>query len=612
MRSERDISRSMHGAKTNNVYDKIYEFRAAVTTHPTQISNNRTTTDRLPVLPYITNSHVKTKPELPTTTTTTMIPHNILNQRLQEDLNSRVRTGTHRSLTYSNNTRSMPKASEKDRSRNPSDVGDASLQHDFKISAMVDFSSNDYLGLSRSKAQIRGVMLAYEKYVSTAFQSSYNNKGSNKNRNDEEYTRIPVLGATGSRLLSGDSALSTRIEKKLALIHNRPEALLFNSGYDANVSILSCLPRFDRGDVLIMDELCHNSLQMGWRMARGAMSIIRDDESVRTFQHNCVNDLKRVLKSVVSKSNSLSIPSLHANDKTIFIVVESVYSMEGDIAPLKEILALAKAFNAHVIVDEAHGLGVYGATNVNDLTLNLSHSYDVGENISLDENCGRGGSGVLAAMHVELHPSLLCSIHTFGKAAGCHGAVVACNNSILKEYLINYARPFIYSTSMSPHSLISIEHAYDYFTSMKANLDRAKLFNLVRSFRSKYVERIQHLLCDSSHTHLGSSKCKNDLSKHKTDLSLLSSPSPIQSIVICGNTRCQVISKQMQMKGFDVYPIRAPTVPIGQERIRVVLHVYNTPREIIKFIDELVQCLHLEQKKTFSNINSTNLLHSRL
>lgn len=546
-------------------------------------------------------------------------------QRLQTELDDRAQTGTLRSLIAHNNNndnkdddvKNVP-VEEEEEEDGPNVKNHR--HHHGKNRNITDFSSNDYLGLSRSITQIRIVTRSYEQYVASALQSRYSsNSNSNQSHSDDggdnieegEYVKTPILGATGSRLLSGDSALASQLENTLAKIHNRPAALLFNSGYDANISILSCLPIFDRGDVIVMDELSHNSLQMGWRLARGATSLNSSDNqkrihSIRTFRHNCVDDLKQVLMECYSDDNGYPVKSSDVNltnkNKMIFIVVESVYSMEGDVAPLKEMLDMASTFGACVIVDEAHGLGVYGKTNVNDLRVSDFERDAKVSNIGIKGSIRTdiGGTGVLAAMGVERHSSLLCSVHTFGKAAGCHGAVVACNNSMLKQYFINYARPFIYSTSMSPHSLICIQRAYDYFGSIKADMDRTKLFNLVRYFRSVYMEQLQMLI---QHNSKAGNKPMQFRAERKPDLFLLPSPSPIQSIVICGNTRCKNVSWAMRGKGFDVYPIRAPTVSPGQERIRVVLHVYNTKLDIKRFVEALMTYLINEQ---------TPRLHSRL
>ena len=434
--------------------------------------------------------------------------------RLQEQLDRRQREGSLRSL--------MP-------------LPTAQVSTKPKQQLPIDFASNDYLGLARCRNQHNSVELAYSRLFC--------------NNQDMD----SKLGATGSRLLSGDSRLARSIEAKLAEVHNRTAALLFNSGYDANLSILSSLP-YKEGDAIVMDELVHNSLVMGVRMGR------LNQDSVFLFKHNDVNDLKRVLEKVAS--SSASSPS------STLIVVESVYSMDGDIAPLKEILELAEHMGAGVMVDEAHGLGVYGHTNIQDMELTTNNESMVNaksdSTINNSEKTMVGGTGVMAALQLERHPALICSIHTFGKAAGCHGAVVA-GSSTLISYLVNYARPFVYSTALPPHSLISIQQAYESMVGPVGERRRKVVFQWVRLFRKEISSGIMAM--------------KEEFPG--LDFELLPSPSPIQAVVVPGNERCISLCQHLRNAGsFDVYPIRSPTVPKGQERIRIIMHSHNNEDEI--------------------------------
>jgi len=417
---------------------------------------------------------------------------------------------------------------------------------------IIDFASNDYLGLARCKNQHALV------------QSAYNNICSNTNVQHQ-----PTLGSAGSRLLSGDSKLARSLELQLANIHNRQASLLFNSGYDANLSILSSLP-YNEDDCIVMDELVHNSLVMGIRMSR------LNKKRVVMFKHNDVNDLKRVLEKVASRPVSSTL-----------VVVESVYSMDGDVAPLKEILELAKEYNVGVMVDEAHGLGVYGKTNLHDLKSNINN-VDCNDHTTNIEETTRGGTGVLAALNLEHHSSLFCSIHTFGKAAGCHGAVVAGSNTLI-SYLVNYARPFVYSTALPTHSLVTIQQSYE---SMMGNVGedrRKKVFQLVRLFREKMLDGIDILKQEYSNS----------------DFELLPSPSPIQAIVVPGNEQCISVCQYLRNTGnLDVYPIRSPTVTKGKERIRIILHSHNTENEVNELTTMIIQSL----RKLMSNTNDKKLI----
>jgi len=459
--------------------------------------------------------------------------------RLQEQLDRRQREGTLRSLMP------LPKQSDVDK-----------IEQNIQTQPIIDFASNDYLGLARCKNQHALV------------QSANNNLFHNTNVQQQQ----PTLGSSGSRLLSGDSNLARSLELQLANIHNRQAALLFNSGYDANLSILSSLP-YNEDDCIVMDELVHNSLIMGIRMSR------LNKKRVVMFKHNDVNDLKRVLEKVASRPVSSTL-----------VVVESVYSMDGDVAPLKEILELAKEYEAGVMVDEAHGHGVYGKTNLHDLkSYTINFSNDDTTNI---EETTRGGTGVLAALNLEHHPALFCSIHTFGKAAGCHGAVVAGSNTLI-SYLVNYARPFVYSTALPTHSLVTIQQSYE---SMIGNIGedrRKKVFQLVRLFREKMLDGIDILKQEYP----------------KSDFELLPSPSPIQAIVVPGNEQCISVCQYLRNVGnLDVYPIRSPTVTKGKERIRIILHSHNTENEVNELTTMIIQSL----RKLMSSSTNDKRLISKL
>ena len=464
-----------------------------------------------------------------------------MEDRLKEHLDRRRRQGSLRRLM------AEPDRAEGDPSSSP-----ASRRH-----SLVDFSSNDYLGLARCPRQRERVDAAYRQLCREASDDA------------------PVLGATGSRLLSGDSRLARALEISLARIHQRPAGLLCNSGYDANLSVLSSLPYRD-DDVVVMDALAHNSLVMGARLGRLA------PKRIVLFQHNDVADLERVLEHAVVRGRTAA-PS--AQPPSVLIVVESVYSMDGDVAPLGRILDVAAAWHASVIVDEAHGLGVYGRTNARDLCLAAD---DAASRVDKEEDAlpppreaagtpgGQrgvlGGTGVLAALELERHPSLLCSVHTFGKAAGCHGAVVVGSRTLV-AYLVNYARPFVYSTSLPPHSLLTIRGAYEAMTSRVGEGRRREVFRLVRLFRQEMSGMISRL--------------KQQFPQ--SQFALLDSPSPIQAVVTPGNARCIAVSQHLRNTArFDVYPIRSPTVAKESERIRIILHSHNKTEEVL----ELTHAFH--------------------
>jgi 8-amino-7-oxononanoate synthase len=432
---------------------------------------------------------------------------------------------------------------------------DGSCQIDDDDPSMnVDFSSNDYLGLARDAAQMKLVEDRYQAVV-------WNNNPK------KEYSPCPTLGSTGSRLLSGDSRYARQLERRLAQWHSQPAALLFNSGYDANLSVLSCLPQIDR---FLFDEYAHNSLRMGMRLSRRGNNhhhhhqhrmLRKLDEQNESFLHNNVDDLKRKLLQL-EQEDKLAVTT---RKKNILIVVESVYSMDGDVAPLRAILDLAQQFGALVLVDEAHGIGSFGD--------------DLGNNTR--------GTGVLAQLNLEHHPALACSVHTFGKAAGCHGAVV-CGSTTLRSYLWNYAWPLVYSTSLPLHSLVTIECSYETMTSPRGKALRQHTQKLVLLFRQLVQERIIGKQIPTQKHHQPHQTCQ--------EVQLLPSTSPIQALVLTrnGNQACTEFCErvwQESHKTIRLYPIKSPTVPAGKERIRIILHGHNYKDQVHRLVECMEQSL---------------------
>lgn len=342
---------------------------------------------------------------------------------------------------------------------------------------LTDFASNDYLGFARSKVLQQRI---YEK------ASQYPDH---------------KTGATGSRLISGNTALAEQLEQQIARFHQAAAALLFNSGYDANVGLFACLPQ--RGDTLLTDELVHASIIDGARL-----SYARRER----FRHNDLQDLEDKLRQASGN---------------IFIGVESVYSMDGDQAPLTEMAALAEKYQAYLIVDEAHATGVLG----------------------------EGGRGLVCALGLE--DRVLARIHTFGKALGVHGAAVVAS-SLLREYLINFARSFIYTTALPFHTLLSIRSAYELLPDSEPQ--RRQLQQHIDFFRAQ---------------------------SGKIPFETLDSKSPIQGIVIPGNENARKVAQTLEDNGYYAKAILSPTVPAGKERLRVCLHAFNTTEEI----EGLISCL---------------------
>ena len=244
----------------------------------------------------------------------------------------------------------------------------------------VDFASNDYLGFSNSVA----IFEATHQYL----------LDHNQQQN----------GATGSRLLSGNHTVYQVAEECIAQFHQVPAALIFNSGYDANVGFFSAVPQ--KGDLILYDELCHASIRDGIQLSNA---------KAYKFQHNDLEDLERLL--------------VRHSDTIIYIVTESVFSMDGDTPNLEELVQLAEKHKSYVVVDEAHALGVFGEK----------------------------GEGLVQSL--QLQETVFARIMTFGKGLGCHGAAIL-GGEDLKSYLVNFARSFIYTTGLSPHSVATILTAY--------------------------------------------------------------------------------------------------------------------------------------------------------
>lgn len=321
---------------------------------------------------------------------------------------------------------------------------------------MVDFCSNDYLGFAKKSWSASG-----------------------------------AIGSTGSRLISGNHPVHEEFEAWLAEFHGAEAALVFNSGYDANLGLFSTVPK--KGDTVVYDQLCHASIRDGLRLGTARNF---------SFKHNDIEDLR------------LKLDSASGN---VFVAVESIYSMDGDKAPLKEIAELCEQTGAYLIVDEAHSTGIYGEK----------------------------GEGLCS----ELGVKPFAKVHTFGKAMGSHGAAIV-GPDVLRQYLVNFSRSFIYTTALPPQSIAKVFEAYKWLESCE---ERAALKENIQLFKENF-----------------------------TSQNLIESDSPIQCVVIGGNDECKSIAEDIQKANLDVRPILHPTVAEGSERIRICLHSYNLKEEIIQ------------------------------
>jgi len=350
----------------------------------------------------------------------------------------------------------------------------------------TDFSSNDYLGFAKSESLFADVH---------DFLDSRN---------------IKANGSTGSRLLSGNHPLFEETENAIAQFQNSETALLFNSGYDANLGFFSAVPQ--RNDVILYDELSHASIRDGIRMSHSRAF---------RFAHNDLEDLELLIQKFKSENYE------------IYIATESVFSMDGDSPDLEKMADLSNRYHCHLVVDEAHALGVFG----------------------------NNGEGLVQQLHLE--DKVFARIMTFGKGLGCHGAAIL-GSEDLRTYLINFARSFIYTTALPLHAVATILLAYKKLED--SNLEIEKLRDNILFF----------------------SRQKNSLGLKPL---FVRNKSAIQSAIIPGNERVKKIAAQLQESGFDVRPILSPTVPEGQERLRICLHSYNSEAEITAILERLVICL---------------------
>jgi 8-amino-7-oxononanoate synthase len=354
-------------------------------------------------------------------------------------------------------------------------------------SSNIDFASNDYLGFAKSVAIFNQT---HQFLIDNDCQEN---------------------GATGSRLLSGNHPLYQSTEKHIAKFHQAESALVFNSGYDANVGFFSSVPQ--KGDFILYDELCHASIRDGIRLSNA--------KSFK-FQHNDFEDLERLLTQCQPATDN-------QQPTTVYIATESVFSMDGDTPNLEELTNLAEKYEAHIVIDEAHALGVFG----------------------------NQGEGLVQSL--QLQDKIFARIVTFGKGLGCHGAAIL-GSQKLKEYLVNFARSFIYTTGLSPHAIATIYMAYQVLQQDLTSLE--KLRNNINAFnQQKQLLGLKPLFVRSK--------------------------SAIQSAIIPGNEKVKTIASKLQERGFDVKAILSPTVPEGQERLRFCIHSYNTSEEI----SSLMACL---------------------
>ena len=348
------------------------------------------------------------------------------------------------------------------------------LRHTKIISPQsIDFSSNDFLGYSVSgilRAKIEELRLNID---------------------------LSKVGSTGSRLITGNSLYMENMEENFSKLIGSESSLFFNSGYMANLAVLSSLS--DRNSLILYDENVHASIKDGMRNGLGAKF---------PFKHNIISDLE------------IKLEKYRKTYERLYVVTEGLFSMDGDIPELSRILELCVEFDAALIIDEAHSLGTCGSKQ-------LGISQDFLE-----------------------HPNLFVRIYPMGKAGGTQGAFV-CGSRALNEYLKNFSRPFIYTTAPTLDQVLSVQAAIE-LLKVRTNFD--KLQTMITDFLALHSEN-------------NYSNCSNN-------------KSPIQYYRNTDITFLKSKVEKLQSKGIAIFPIFAPTVRKGEERLRIILHSFNTKTEL--------------------------------
>ena len=352
----------------------------------------------------------------------------------------------------------------------------------FRLPVGLDFTSNDYLGYAR---------------ISCDAESSERSAGAN-------------WSGTSSRLLRGHHPIWDEVESMLAEWHGAEAVLMMTSGYNANEGLIATIA--EPGDWVAADELSHACIVDGLRLARPRKFL---------FRHNDLNHLEDGLKAEASKRPA---------GREMFIVTESLFSMDGDTAPLAEIVTLAERYGAQVIVDEAHSTGCFGPR----------------------------GAGLVD--QAGLRDRVLASIHTGGKALGLHGAYI-CGSKLLKEYLINRCRHLIFTTA------------------------------LPAAIGAWWRERIPQIQADDasrSLLHLNAAIFRSRLAEY----GIAPPGSHFVVPVIVGQDEPAVrAARLLQEWGFDVRAIRPPSVPQGTCRLRISIHANHDPLVLIQLADAIASAV---------------------
>lgn len=344
----------------------------------------------------------------------------------------------------------------------------------------IDFVSNDYLALASAPRMKKAVFAAIE-------------------------AGTPI-GAGGSRLLRGNCEEHERLEAEAARFFGTETALFFGGGYVANFALLTTLPQ--RGDLLVLDALVHASIHEGARAGRA---------DFRISAHNDPQSVENTIRDWRTQGGM----------GRVWIVVESLYSMDGDFAPLKDLVAIADRHDGFLMVDEAHATGVYG-----ELGRGLTASYEGQENLLV--------------------------VHTCGKALGAAGALVTASTA-MRDFMVNRCRPFIFATAPSPLMAVAVREAL-----------------LILQQEPERQQRLAKLVA-FTHREIGVRGGRSP------------SASQIVPYIVGDNGRAMRLASRLQARGFDIRGIRPPTVPVGTARLRISLTLNVGEDDVRAMLDALFE-----------------------
>lgn len=344
----------------------------------------------------------------------------------------------------------------------------------------IDFVSNDYLALASAPRMKKAVFAAIE-------------------------AGTPI-GAGGSRLLRGNCEEHERLEAEAARFFGTETALFFGGGYVANFALLTTLPQ--RGDLLVLDALVHASIHEGARAGRA---------DFRISAHNDPQSVENTIRDWRTQGGM----------GRVWIVVESLYSMDGDFAPLEDLVAIADRHDGFLMVDEAHATGVYG-----ELGRGLTASYEGQENLLV--------------------------VHTCGKALGAAGALVTASTA-MRDFMVNRCRAFIFATAPSPLMAVAVREAL-----------------LILQQEPERQQRLAKLVA-FTHREIGVRGGRSP------------SASQIVPYIVGDNGRAMRLASRLQARGFDIRGIRPPTVPVGTARLRISLTLNVGEDDVRAMLDALFE-----------------------